>query len=121
MKKHEFFMALNNICVKYQESGGDIANIDISHEGVVINFTKETKRAGWVEEMLFNLQEEFPLYCVEMNDEKRRITVVSFIDELCQIHGTGIALCSSSDKFNPDVGIAVAYAKYTGEKIPDYI
>lgn len=121
MKKHEFIMAIHNICHKYHQSGGDIAGIGVGYEGITIDFTNESKRAGWVEEMLFSLQEDFPNYHIVVSDKKRRIIVVELVDEDGAVYGTGVARCSETDTFNPDVGLAVAYANAVGEEIPDYI
>lgn len=33
----------------------------------------------------------------------------------------GVSKCSPDDKFNLDMGVAIAYARAVGEKVPDYV
>ena len=121
MKKHEFIKAIHNVCAKYHKSGGDLAGIGVGYEGITIEFTNKSKRAGWVEDMLFCLNDDFPNYHILVNDKKRRIVVIELVDEDGAVFGTGVALCSKNDTFNSEVGLAVAYANAVGEDIPDYV
>ena len=50
------------------------------------------------------------------NEEDRRTTIINV-----KTGRTGKAICNDSDKFNRGMGWAVAWARYRGEEVPDYI
>jgi hypothetical protein len=55
----------------------------------------------------------FVLY---QNAEERRTTIINIKNGRI-----GKAICHNSDKFNRRMGWAIAWARYRGETIPDYI
>lgn len=88
---------------------------------VTVHFTPRSEmRVRWVEEMLTEMKENYPHSSVKLTDPERKIVVVEFEDwhEVC---GTGVALCSPTDEFDTRVGIAVAYAKWVGILVPDFV
>jgi hypothetical protein len=88
---------------------------------VTVHFTPRSEmRVRWVEEMLTEMKENYPRSSVKLTDPERKIVVVEFEDwhEVC---GTGVALCSPTDEFDTRVGIAVAYAKWVGILVPDFV
>lgn len=46
-----------------------------------------------------------------------RVTVVS----IHEFKSIGTAICAPGDKYDPDLGIAIAYARAMDEVIPDYV
>jgi hypothetical protein len=50
------------------------------------------------------------------NAEDRRTTIINV-----KTGRTGKAICNDSDKFNRGMGYAIAWARYKGDEIPDYI
>ena len=46
-----------------------------------------------------------------------RVTVVS----VHEFKSIGTAICAPGDKYDPDLGLAIAYARAMGEVIPDYV
>lgn len=51
---------------------------------------------------------------IEMREQVTTVSVHEF-------KSIGIAICSPSDSYNADIGIAVAYCRAVGEPIPDYV
>ena len=120
MDRITFVNAIKGICEKYHKAGGDIEAFSSDITGIVITFTDEGIRKEWVDSVIAGMKEDYPNSTVLLNSPERKITVVEFADE-DGIWGTGIALCSDTDKFDYRVGIAVAYAKFLGLDIPDFI
>lgn len=88
---------------------------------VTIHFIpRSDARAQWVGEMLARMRENYPYSSIQLTDPERKIVVIQFKD-LYGVRGTGVALCSPADKFDTRVGIAVAYAKWKGITIPDFV
>jgi hypothetical protein len=88
---------------------------------VTVHFAPRSEmRARWVDEMLTEMKENYPHSSIKLIDPERKIVVVEFEDwhEVC---GTGVALCSPTDVFDTRVGVAVAYAKWEGIVIPDFV
>lgn len=50
------------------------------------------------------------------NVEERRTTIINV-----KTGRTGKAICNNNDKFNRRMGYAIAWARYKGDEIPDYI
>jgi hypothetical protein len=50
------------------------------------------------------------------NAEERRTTIINV-----KTGRTGKAICHNNDKFNRRMGWAIAWARYKGDEIPDYI
>jgi hypothetical protein len=51
---------------------------------------------------------------IEMREQATAVSVHKF-------KSIGIAICSPSDSYNADIGIAIAYCRATGEPVPDYV
>lgn len=89
--------------------------------GIGVLFTPRSEaRAQWVEKMLTEMEKNYPHSSVRLTDPKRKIVVVEF-EECGEVYGTGVALCSPTDEFDTRVGIAVAYAKWKGFTVPDFV
>ena len=48
---------------------------------------------------------------------REQVTAVS----VHEFKSIGIAICSPSDSYDADIGIAIAYCRATGKAIPDYV
>lgn len=78
---------------------------------------KTAKREKWAREM-------YNRYLAHPHSVRRQIgeiTIVSTYNDFYNILSIGISKPVNNDKYNEQVGIAVAFAKATGEPIPDYI
>lgn len=92
-----------------------------SPNGVGVLFTPRSEaRAQWAKKMLTEMRENYPRSSVKLTDPERKIVVVEF-EDWHEVRGTGVALCSPTDEFDTRVGIAVAYAKWEGIVIPDFV
>ena len=120
MDRITFVNAVKGICEKYHKAGGDIEAFNSDITGIVITFTDEGIRKEWIDSAIASMKEEYPNSRVVLNSPERKITVVEFADE-DYVYGTGVALCSDTDKFDYKTGIAVAYAKFLEMDIPDFI
>ena len=90
-------------------------------DGIQILFPSRAEmRDQWVREMLDELHRNYPKSIVKVTSPERKIIVVEF-REWGRVCGTGVALCSPTDKFDIGVGIAVAYAKWKGILVPDFV
>lgn len=119
-------VCVNNIvglCNQFNRANPELeARVSKTENSITINFVPNGNylREKWVANTLEALRKSYPKSTVRISDSKRRIVVVEFRDRygLC---GTGVALCSASDKFDTRVGMAVAYANYMDQKVPDYV
>lgn len=88
---------------------------------IAVHFTPRSEvRDQWVKEKLNELHDNYPKSFIKLACPERKIVVVEFKDRY-GVCGTGVALCSPTDKFDIGVGIAVAYAKWKGIIIPDFV
>lgn len=94
------------------QENGDLITIDLN--------PKKRQRQDWIQSQLRELAEEYPQF-VAHSFPNRKILVLELFDIFGYECGTGIALCSNTDTYDEDTGKAVAYAKATGKKIPDFI
>lgn len=94
------------------QENGDLITIDLN--------PKKRQRQDWIQTRLMELAEDYPQTVVH-SFPSRKILVLELFDVFGYECGTGIALCSDTDTYDEDTGKAVAYAKATGEKIPDFI
>lgn len=78
---------------------------------------KAAKREKWAREM-YTRYLAHPHSVMQQIGE---ITIVSTYNDFYNILSIGVSRPASNDKYNERVGIAVAFAKATGEHIPDYI
>ena len=77
---------------------------------------KVAKRAQWVRQMCNRFQSHPNSAYMQIGE----ITVVSVYSRYSGM-GIGKARLCKDDKYNLEVGIAVAFAKACGEPVPDYI
>ena len=84
---------------------------------------KEQARKDWVGQMLAEYNNDYAWDSeIVLRDKKHKVLVAYFECNLdCNEHGYGIARCSSNDKFDKDVGLAVAFAHFRGYPIPDFV
>lgn len=94
------------------QENGDLITIDLN--------PKKRQRQNWIQSRLKELADDFPQTVVRSFPD-RKILVLELVDVFGYECGTGIALCSDTDTYDKDTGMAVAYAKATGKKIPDFI
>lgn len=99
------------IRVDYQENR-DLITIDLN--------PKKRQRQAWIQSRLKELADDYPQTIVH-SFPNRKILVLELVDVFGYECGTGIALCSDTDTYDENTGKAVAYAKATGQKIPDFI
>lgn len=90
--------------------------VDVCREINARAEAKVVKRAQWVRQMCNNYLRHPNSTCMQIGE----ITVVSVYSR-CGGLRMGKARPVNDDKYNVDVGIAVAFAKACGEPVPDYI
>lgn len=78
---------------------------------------KAAKREQWVRTMV----NRYLYHSHSGSKQIGKITIVSVYDDYYNGVSIGTSRPVNNDKFNEDVGIAVAFAKAIGEPIPDYI
>lgn len=119
-------VCVNNIvglCNQYNRTNPELeAKVSKTENSITINFVlnKNRQREMWVAKKLEALRKNYPKTIVRISDPKRGVVVIEFRDHY-SVYGTGVALCSANDKFDTRVGMAVAYAKWMDEKIPDFV
>ena len=89
---------------------------EVCHEINARAEAKVLKRAQWVRQMCDNYLRHPNATCMQIGE----ITVVSVYSRYGGLR-IGRARPVNDDKYNVDVGIAVAFAKACGETVPDYI
>jgi hypothetical protein len=79
-------------------------------------------RKEWIDQMLTEYSEEYEHWSeIILCDENRKIMVVQFDDYWGDRSGYGISKCSPTDRFDVEVGLAVAFAHFRGYPIPSFI
>ena len=124
MNYENFVSAVEGLALKYQRMNPN-ERISIKHTDCGLELTrtpKEQARKEWVDQML----EEFSMsYADEseiiLSDKKRKVLIAHFCDEWGDNIGYGIAKCSANDKFDENVGLAVAFAHFCEYPIPDFV
>lgn len=124
MNYENFVSAIEGLVIKYQRMNPD-ERISVKHTDCgleLIRTPKEQMRKQWIEQML----EEFGMsYADEseiiLSDKKRKVLIAHFCDEWGDNIGYGIAKCSANDKFDENVGLAVAFAHFREYPIPDFV
>lgn len=122
MNKETFKKNVVTMANKLSYSNPDLC-VCVQHtpDAVTVHFAPRSEvRALWVDEMLTQMKENYPHSSIKLTDPERKIVVVQF-EDLREVCGTGVALCSPTDKFDTRVGIAVAYAKWEGFIVPDFV
>lgn len=122
MNKETFRKNVDTMANKLSRSDPNLC-VCVQHtpDTVTVHFVPRSEvRARWVGEMLARMRESYPYSSIQLIDPERKIVVVQF-EDLHEVRGTGVALCSPTDKFDTRVGIAVAYAKWEGITVPDFV
>ena len=124
MNYENFVGAVEGLAVKYQKMNPDMyVSVNRTDYGLELTcMPKEQLRKQWVEQMLTEYSEEFGYWSeVILCDKNRKIMVVNFDDRWGDRYGYGISKCSSTDTFDEDTGMAVAFAHFRGYPIPNFI
>lgn len=124
MNYENFVAAVEGLALKYQRMNPN-ERISVKHTDCGLELTrtpKEQMRKQWVEQML----EEFGMSYADdseiiLSDKKRKVLIAHFCDEWGDNIGYGIAKCSANDKFDENVGLAVAFAHFRDYPIPDFV
>ena len=122
MNYENFVGAVEGLAVKYQKMNPGMY-VHINHTDYGLELTcmpRQQMRDNWVEQMLAEIDEEYPNTEIILSDATRKIMVVQFEDYYGD-YGFGIAKCSPTDEFNADVGMAVAFAHFREEAVPDFV
>ena len=122
MNYENFVGAVEGLALKYQRMNPDMCvSVNRTDYGLELScMPKEQMRDNWVEQMLAEIEEEYPNTEIILSDATRKIMVVQFEDYYGD-YGFGIAKCSPTDEFNADVGMAVAFAHFREEAVPDFV
>ena len=122
MNYENFVSAVEGLALKYQRMNPDMCvSVNRTDYGLELScMPKEQMRKQWVEQMLAEIDEEYPNTEIILSDATRKIMVVQFEDYYGD-YGFGIAKCSPTDEFNADVGMAVAFAHFREEAVPDFV
>lgn len=103
---------------------GDPLEVTYTDDGEVFfrkYLTDKEKREKWVEEILFRKNTYDRDISTFVTKFIRNITILTLVDWRKEEIYTSYAICSSQDKFDKRVGIAVAYARMFDIEIPEYI
>ena len=122
MNYENFVGAIEGLAVKYQKMNPGMY-VHVNHTDYGLELTcmpRQQMRDNWVEQMLAEIEEEYPNTEIILSDATRKIMVVQFEDYYGD-YGFGIAKCSPTDEFNADVGMAVAFAHFREEAVPDFV
>ena len=122
MNYENFVGAVEGLAVKYQKMNPGMY-VHVNHTDYGLELTcmpRQQMRDNWVEQMLAEIEEEYPNTEIILSDATRKIMVVQF-EDYYNDYGFGIAKCSPTDEFNEDVGTAVAFAHFRGEAVPDFV
>ena len=124
MNYENFVGAVEGLALKYQRMNPDMrVSVNRTDYGLELScMPKEQMRKQWVDQMLTEYSEEFEDWSeVILCDENRKIMVVQFEDCWGDKEGYGISKCSPNDVFDEEVGLAVAFAHFSGYSIPNFI
>ena len=122
MNYENFVGAVEGLAVKYQKMNPGMY-VHVNHTDYGLELTcmpRQQMRDNWVKQMLAEIDEEYPNTEIILSDATRKIMVVQFEDYYGD-YGFGIAKCSPTDEFNADVGMAVAFAHFREEAVPDFV
>ena len=125
MNYENFVAAVGSLALKYERMNPDICvSVNRTDYGLELTcISKEQARKQWVEQMLNEFNNSYGQDSkIILCDKKRKVLVAYFEykwdEDEC---GYGIARCSSNDKFDKDVGLAVAFAHFREYPIPDFV
>ena len=122
MNYENFVGAVEGLAVKYQKMNPGMY-VHVNHTDYGLELTcmpRQQMRDNWVEQMLVEIEEEYPNIEIILSDATRKIMVAQF-ENYYGDYGFGIAKCSPTDEFNEDVGMAVAFAHFREEAVPDFV
>ena len=124
MNYENFIDAVEGLALMYQRTNPNVrVSINRTDSGLELTCVpKEQMRKQWVDKML----KEFNMYYavdsrIILSDKNRKILVAYFSDYWGNNAEYGIARCSADDKFDENVGLAVAFAHFRGYQIPDFV
>ena len=124
MNYENFVGAIEGLALKYQRMNPDMC-VSVNRTDYGLELTcmlKERMRKQWVVQMLNEYNEDFEGWSnIILCDKNRKVMVVHFCDSRYDCYGYGISKCSSTDTFDEDTGMAVAFAHFRGYPIPDFI
>ena len=124
MNYENFVGAVEGLALKYQRMNPDMC-VFVNRTDYGLEMTcmpKEQMRRQWIDQMLTEYSEEFEDWSeVILCDKKRKIMLVHFEDCWGDRQGYGAAYCSSTDQFDEDTGMAVAFAHFRDYPIPNFI
>ena len=123
MNYENFVSAVEGLALKYQRMNPDMCvSVNRTDYGLELScMPKEQMRDNWVEQMLAEIEEEYPNTEIILSDATRKIMVVQFEDCWGDCYGNGISKCSPTDQFDEDTGMAVAFAHFRNYPVPDFI
>ena len=122
MNYENFVGAVEGLAVKYQKMNPGMY-VHVNHTDYGLELTcmpRQQMRDNWVEQMLAEIEEEYPNTEIILSDATRKIMVVQF-ENYYGDYGFGIAKCSPTDEFDAVVGMAVAFAHFCEEAVPDFV
>lgn len=125
MNYKSFISAVEDLTLMYQQKNPDMyVSVTRTDYGLeLVCMSKEQARKQWVEQMLTEYSNDYDWNSeIVLCDKEHKVLVASFEYNLYRNdHGYGIARCSSDDKFDKDVGLAVAFAHFRKYPIPDFV
>ena len=122
MNYENFVSAVEGLALKYQRMNPDMC-VSVNRTDYGLELTcmpRQQMRDNWVEQMLAEIEEEYPNTEIILSDATRKIMVVQF-EGYYGDYGFGIAKCSPTDEFDAVVGMAVAFAHFREEAVPDFV
>jgi hypothetical protein len=124
MNYENFVGAVEGLALKYQRMNPGMY-VFINRTDYSLELTcmpKEQMRKQWVDQMLTEYSEDFESWSeVILCDKNHKVMVVYFCDCWDDRSGYGISKCSSTDTFDEDTGMAVAFAHFRSYPIPNFI
>ena len=124
MNYENFVAAVEGLALKYQKMNPN-ERISVKHTDCgleLIRAPKEQMREQWVDLMLEEFNKSYADDSeIILSDKKRKVLIAHFCDEWGDNIGYGIAKCSANDKFDENVGLAVAFAHFCEYPIPDFV
>lgn len=126
MNKNNLISAIEGVTQKFAKANpNQYVHVVTAEDTITIQLGgRDALREKWVRDKLAFIAEEEHRNCLSVDivvdDPRRKIMVVNFY-EVYDAPYTGVALCSPTDTYDHDTGLAVAYANAYGEEIPDFI
>ena len=124
MNYESFVSAVEGLALMYQRKNPNMY-VSVNHTDYGLELTrtpKEQMRKQWVAQVLNEFNNSYGQDSeIILCDKKRKVLVACFCDEWGDNIGYGIAKCSVNDKFDKNVGLAVAFAHFREYPIPDFV